>query len=141
VFEFRGEIVTVPAAKGDPRNLTRSPGVHERNPQWSPDGKSIAYFSDEGGEYQLHVRPANGKGKVKTYQLGGAGFYESPAWSPDGKKIAFIDNSQSLFWIDLGGGKVKKVASEPHYGPAALRTLRPAWSPDSQWLAYALGNK
>jgi tricorn protease len=141
VFEFRGEIVTVPAAKGDPRNLTNSPGVHERSPVWSPDGKSIAYFSDEGGEYQLHVRTADGKGKAKTYPLDGAGFYEWPVWSPDSKKIAFIDNSTSLYWIDLEGGKVKKVASEPVYGPTNLRTLRAAWSPDSKWIAYALGNK
>jgi tricorn protease len=141
-FEFRGEVVTVPAAKGDPRNLTNSPAAHDRAPAWSPDGKSVAYFSDEGGEYQLHVKPADGKGTAKTYPLtGGAGFYERPAWSPDGKKIAFVDNSQSLLLIDLDDGKVKKVASEPHYGPSALLTLRPAWSPDSKWLAYALGNK
>jgi tricorn protease len=141
VFEFRGEIVTVPASKGDPRNLTRSPGIHERSPAWSPDGKSIAYFSDDGGEYQLHVRAAAGKGKARIYPLKGAGFYEEPVWSPDNKQIAFIDNSLSLYFIELDGGKVKKVASEPQYGPSMLRTLRPAWSPDSQWLAYALGNK
>jgi tricorn protease len=141
VFEFRGEIVTVPAEKGDPRNLTRSPAVHERSPVWSPDGRSIAYFSDAGGEYQLHVRAADGKGKAKRHPLAGAGFYDRPAWSPDSKKIAFIDNSQTLFWIDLETGKVKKVASEPHYGPTFLRTLRPAWSPDSKWIVYSLGNK
>src|SRR5581483_3290490 len=75
-FEFRGEIVTVPAEKGDPRNLTNSPGAHDRSPAWSPDGKSVAYFSDEGGEYRLHVRAADGKGKAKAYALKGAGFYE-----------------------------------------------------------------
>jgi tricorn protease len=141
VFEVRGEIVTVPAEKGDPRNLTQTPAVHEHSPAWSPDGKSVAYFSDEGGEYRLHVRAADGKGKAKAYDLGGAGFYDSPAWSPDGKKIAYVDNSQSLFWIDLDGGKVHKVASEPQYVPGRARTLRSAWSPDSKWVAYALGNK
>jgi tricorn protease len=141
VFEFRGEIVTVPAEKGDARNLTNTPGVHERSPAWSPDGKSIAYFSDEGGEYQIHVRAATGKSKAKAYKLNGAGFYEEPVWSPDSKKIAFVDNSMSLFWIDLDSGKVKKIASEPQYGPAGLRTLQAAWSPDSKWIAYALGNK
>jgi tricorn protease len=141
VFEIRGEIVTVPAEKGDPRNLTETPGIHERNPVWSPDGKSVAYFSDEGGEYQLHVRPAGGKGKAKTYALGGGGFYESPVWSPDSKKIAYTDNGMSLYWIDLAGGKVHKVASEPYYMPRRARTLQPAWSPDSKWIAYALGNK
>jgi tricorn protease len=142
VFEFRGEVVTVPAAKGDPRNLTHSPGVHERAPAWSPDGKSVAYFSDEGGEYQLHVRAADGKGKATKYPVqGGAGFYDKPAWSPDSKKIAFIDNSQSLLFLDLDSSKVTTIASEPHYGPTGLLALRPAWSPDSKWIVYALGNK
>jgi tricorn protease len=141
VFEFRGEIVTVPAEKGDPHNLTETPGANERSPAWSPDGKSIAYFSDETGEYQLHVRPADGKGKAKVYDLKGAGFYDDPVWSPDGKRIAYIDNSQSLFWINLADGQVKKIASEPQYGPGRARTLQPAWSPDSRWIVYALGNK
>jgi tricorn protease len=141
VFEFRGEIVTVPAEKGDPHNLTRTPGANERSPAWSPDGKSIAYFSDEGGEYKLHVRPANGKGQAKVYDPKGAGFYERPTWSPDSKKIAYIDNSQSLFWINLADGQVKKIASSVQYVPGRAETLRPAWSPDSRWVVYALGNK
>ena len=141
VFEFRGEIVTVPAEKGDPHNLTETPGVNERSPAWSPDGRSIAYFSDDGGEYKLHVRAANGKGKAKVYDAKGAGFYENPTWSPDSKKIAYIDNSQSLFWIDLADSKVKKVASEVQYAPQGMVTLRPAWSPDSRWITYALSNK
>jgi tricorn protease len=140
-FEFRGEIVTVPAEKGHPRNLTNTPGVHEREPAWSLDGKSITYFSDAGGEYALHVRSADGKGQPKIYKLSGAGFYEDPVWSPDSKKIAFVDNSLTLYWIDLASGAVKKIAAEPVYGPAGLRSLRAVWSPDSRWIAYALGNR
>ena len=138
-FEFRGEVVTVPAEKGDPRNLTQTAGVHERSPAWSPDGKSVAYFSDAGGEYALHVRDADGKGTAKVHKLTGAGFYELPAWSPDGKKIAYRDNSQTLYWIDLESGKCTKVAIEPLYNP--IRFLRFNWSPDSQYLAYNLGTK
>ncbi|HEX7180682.1 MAG TPA: PDZ domain-containing protein [Thermoanaerobaculia bacterium] len=140
VFGFRGEIVTVPAAKGDARDITNTPGVHERFPVWSPDGKSIAFFSDQGGEYALHVLPADGKGKARVYKLAGAGFYEAPAWSPDSTKIAYVDNSWTLYWLDLESGAVKKVASEPVFGLAHRRSLRAAWSPDSQWIAYALGN-
>lgn len=140
VFQLRGEIVTVPAAKGDARDITNTPGAHERLPAWSPDGKLIAFFSDEGGEYALHVLPADGKGKAKVYKLAGAGFYESPAWSPDSTKIAYVDNSWTLYWLDLASGAVKKVASEPIYGLANRRSLRAAWSPDSKWIAYALGN-
>src|SRR4029077_19364666 len=76
-FEFRGEIVTVPAEKGDPRNLTNTPGVHERDPAWSPDGKTIAYFSDASGEYELHLAPQNGKGEVKKIKVSGTGFYQN----------------------------------------------------------------
>ncbi|WP_422931860.1 S41 family peptidase [Singulisphaera sp. PoT] len=139
VFEARGEVVTVPAKHGDVHNLTQSVDVHERSPVWSPDGKSIAYFSDASGEYALHVRPQDGKGEAKAFALKGAGFYERPVWSPDSKKIAYIDNSRTLYVIDVGSGEVKKVGSEPIYGP--VNTMAFHWSPDSKWLAYTLINK
>jgi tricorn protease len=139
---YRGEIVTVPAEKGEPRALTETPGAHEREPVWSPDGRHIAYFSDEAPgadalrEYALHVAPQGGKGEVKRFPLGGSGFYEDPRWSPDSKKISFTDNSWSLYWIDVESGEVTKVASEGLYGP--LKLLYHDWSPDSRWLAYTL---
>ncbi len=141
VVEYRGEIVTVPAKKGDPRNLTETPGTHERSPAWSPDGKSIAYFSDATGEYQLVVRPQDGKGEGRPYALKGSGFYERPAWSPDSKKIAFIDNSRTLYWIDLAEGALKRIAAEPIYGPSRTSRTTFAWSPDSKWLTYSLTNR
>jgi tricorn protease len=139
VFEFRGEIVTVPAEKGDPRNLTETPAVHEAGPAWSPDGRSVAYFSDESGEYALHVRPQDGKGEVRKYKLTGAGFYGSANWSPDSAKIAFADNSCSLYWIDVKTGTIKKIASEYLYQIDGQSTSMTDWSPDSNWIAYTLG--
>lgn len=138
VFEFRGEIVTLPAKKGDPRNLTNTTGVHEREPVWSPDGKSIAYFSDAGGEYQINVIPQDGKGKAKTYALDGAGFYSSPVWSPDGKKIAYTDNSKSFYYIDLDTGNIKKIGADKYYEPGPFPNNTPIWSPDSRWIGYAV---
>jgi tricorn protease len=89
VFEAYGEILTVPAEKGDVRNLTQSPGVADRDPSWSPDGKSIAYFSDESGEYALHVRSQDGLSPARKIDLGQPpSFFYSPLWSPDSKKIA-----------------------------------------------------
>jgi len=136
VFEFRGEIVTAPAEKGDARNLTNTTGANERSPVWSPDGRQIAYFSDESGEYELVVAPQDGKGERKHFQPGGAGFYESPVWAPDSQKLSFIDNSFSVYFIDLKSGATKKIASEYMYSP--IKTLGTAWSPDSKWLAYTL---
>ena len=137
-MDFRGEIITIPAEKGDVRNLTNSPGVHERSPIWSPDGRSIAYFTDDSGEYALWIESQNGKGEPKKFKLAGAGFYEFPAWSPDSRKIAFVDNSRTLYWLDTGSGAMKKVASDYFYGP--IKYLHPAWSPDSKWIAYAINN-
>lgn len=141
VFEFRGEIVTVPAEKGDPRNLTETTSVHERSPVWSPDGKYIAYFSDESGEYELHIRRQDGKGAVKKFKMAGAGYYDSPAWSLDSQKLSFADNSWSFYWIDIKKGVQKKIASEYYYGPMRFRTVHSVWSPDSKWIIYTLNSK
>ncbi len=140
-LEFRGEIVTIPAEKGDPRNLTNTPGAHERSPAWSPDGMSIAYFSDESGEYELHVRSQDGKGEIRKFKPMGAGFYEDPVWSPDSSKIAYVDNSWSLYWLDLKTGSSKKIGSEYLYGPSRARTIHHVWSPDSKWITYTLNTK
>ncbi len=134
VFEFRGEIITVPAENGDPRNLTESVGVHERSPAWSPDGASIAYFSDEGGEYRLHIATQDGRGEVRKFDLMGNGFYEEPTWSPDGARVSYTDNSWSLYVLDIESGVSTKIMAEPHYGPQ--KTIAQSWSPDSKWLAY-----
>ncbi|MGH9311599.1 MAG: S41 family peptidase [Vicinamibacterales bacterium] len=139
VFEFRGEIITVPGEKGDVRNLTNTTGVHERSPAWSPDGKQIAYFSDRSGEYALHLAPQDGSGEPKTIALAGAGFYRRPAWSPDSQKIAFEDNSQSIFWLDVKTGTAKKVASVHTYSP--IDDVSFSWSPDSKWIAYTLDTR
>jgi tricorn protease len=134
--EFRGEIVTVPAEKGDARNLTNTADVHERNPAWSPDGKTIAYFSDEGGEYQMMLAPQNGKGTTKKIKLNGSGFYANPVWSRDSKKILFTDNAQTVFYIDVESSKITKIV-EPKNGLG--RGLKPSsWSPDSKWVTYSM---
>lgn len=138
-FEFRGEVVTMPADKGDVRNLTQTTGAHERSPAWSPDGRSVAYFSDESGEYALHIRAQDGKGERRKYKLAGSGFYDNPVWSPDSKKIAYTDNAWTLSVIDVASGAIRKIASEPMYG--VDKTLRAAWAPDSRWIAYALNSK
>ncbi|MGZ7046410.1 MAG: S41 family peptidase, partial [Candidatus Aminicenantales bacterium] len=134
VFEARGEIVTVPAEKGDARNLTNTPGVMERDPAWSPDGLTIAYFSDESGEYELHLKPQSGSRETVRISLAEKpSFYSGPQWSPDSKKIAYKDAHLALWYVDLAAKKPVRVDKDRYWG----RSGGPAaWSPDSKWLAY-----
>ena len=134
VFAARGDIITVPAEKGEARNLTNTPGVMEREPEWSPDGKSIAYLSDETGEYAIHVRPQNGAGEVKKIELK-AGFYRSPRFSPDSKKIALVDSFMRLSYVDLETAKQVEVAQDTYQMRSG--DIAGAWSGDSKWLAYS----
>ena len=135
-FEMRGEIVTVPAEKGDPRNLTNTAGAHERTPAWSPDGKTIAYVSDQGGEYRLHLAPQDARGEHRVLELSGAGFYSGLEWSPDGKRIAYVDNSQTIWVLEVATGRCAKVGGNRVYTPIGM--LSYSWSPDSRWLAYTV---
>ena len=121
VLEFRGEIVTVPAEKGAPRNLTRTTGVHERDPSWSPDGARIAWFTEVTGEYRLSVAPQDGSGEARSYDLEGAGFYQDMQWSPDGRYISYTDNSWTLYLLDLDHRRDREDRE-----PAPLRAGRRA---------------
>ena len=135
VLAARGEILTAPAEKGDIRNLSKTTDVVERDPAWSPDGKSIAYLSDESGEYALHVRDQSGMGEVRKIDLGSPPtFYYSPAWSPDSKKIAYTDKKLNVWYVDLEKKTPVRVDTDTYAGP--FFSLNPTWSPDSRWLAY-----
>ena len=136
VFEARGEIVTVPAEKGDIRDLTRTTTAVERDPAWSPDGKWIAYFSDESGEYALHLRDQSGLGGTKKISLGNPpSFFYSPSWSPDSKKISYFDKRLNVWYVDIDKGTPVKVDTDEFEDPSYQ--LDPAWSPDSKWLTYS----
>ncbi len=135
-FEARGEILTVPAEKGDIRNLTHSPGAADRFPAWSPDGKRIAWFSDASGEYALHVADALGAGDVKEISLGDPpSFFYNTKWSPDGKKIAYTDKRLNVWYVEVDKGKPVRVDTDTYESP--YLALEVAWSPDSRWLAYS----
>jgi len=136
VFEARGEILTVPGEKGDVRNLTQTSGVAERDPAWSPDARWIAYFSDESGEYELHVRnAAPGSTEVKKIALDEKPtFYYNPVWSPDSKKIAYVDKRTNLWYVDVETKKPVRVDNGTYH--ESYFTLDPQWSPDSKWISY-----
>lgn len=136
VFDFRGEVLTAPTENGDVMNVSNTPGVHETHPRWSPDGKTIAYFSDASGEYALHLYDNETK-KARAIALSGTGFYAFPHWSPDGKKVAFVDNGRNLYVLDVASGKVSKVDHDTLYSPGDYRDLFGSWSADGNWLAYS----
>jgi tricorn protease len=127
----RGDIFSVPAEKGEIRNLTESPGVREMNATWSPDGRSIVYLSDRTGEYEIYVRSADGSGPERRVTTDGRIWRFPPLWSPDSKKLAFSDKNRKLRWVDVATGKVKDADS------SVLADITDyKWSPDSRWLAY-----
>src|SRR5580704_7517014 len=105
--EARGDIFTIPVEDGDPRNLTQSPGVADRRPIWSPDGKQIAWFSDKGGEgYSLYLSDQEGKTEPRRISIGESKLAWEPCWSPDGKYIAFDDNKVRIQVVEVATGKI-----------------------------------
>ena len=135
LFEARGEIFTIPVDDGNWRNLTRSPGVADRSPAWSPDGAWIAWFSDAEGEYALMIASQDGLAEPRRIELQNPSFYQTPAWSPDSKKLLFTNHARVLFYVDVESGKQLRVDADEYAHPS--RTLNPTWSPDSNWIAYS----
>jgi tricorn protease len=131
-FGARGDIFTVPAKDGATRNLTRTQGVREIDPAWSPDGEWIAYSSDATGEYELYVRPQDGSsGTPRQLTRGGEAWRFGPAWSPDSEKLAFGDRKRRLYVLDVASGDLTQVDS------GTLGDLDTyAFSPDGRWLVY-----
>jgi tricorn protease len=133
----RGEVFSLPAEHGPVLNLTASSGVAERYPAWSPDGEWLAWFSDESGEYDLVVRPAEGPADARKVAALGPGFRYPPTWSPDSRRLAFIDQAQVLWVYDREKGEVTRIDQQRWATHGALMAFRPAWSPDGRWLAWS----
>ena len=135
VVEARGEIFTIPADKGDVRNLTNSSSSAERDPAWSPDGKFVSYFSDKSGEYKLVIEAQDGLTPPREITLAKPTHYYTPSWSPDSKKLLFTDTNLKVWVLDVATEQAKIVGQDPWMVPQ--RTLNPVWSPDSKWVAYS----
>jgi tricorn protease len=127
----RGDVFTVPAKNGASRNLTQSPGVHERNAVWSPDGKWIAYVSDQSGEDEIWIRPQEGSGEPRALTSGADTYKYEIAWSPDSKRIAWTDKLNRLQFVEVESKQVTLAAQSEAF---EIRDF--VWSPDSQWLAF-----
>lgn len=132
VVEARGDIFTIPAEKGEWRNVTKTQGIRERAPAWSPDGTWIAYLSDRSGEYEIYLRDSEGKNEEVQVTKGYKGWPWGLSWSPDSKKIAFTDQTWTLYYVDIEKKDLTKVDKSEINDIDYL-----SWSPDSKWIAYS----
>ncbi len=135
VFTARGDIFSAPIEKGPTRNLTRTPGIHEKNPDWSPDGSRIAFISDRDGEEELYVMPQDGKGEPEQLTDGNVGMLFNPQWSPDGKRIVYGHKDGGIFVLDVESKQSRQIA----HNPAGL-FFDYEWSPKGGYLAFSLGD-
>ncbi len=139
----RGDVWSLPAKEGSPRNLTRTSGVAERDGSWSPDGKWIAWLSDAGGEYELVVAPGDAQaqrsGEPRTLTQGGSAFRSILGWSPDSKYIAFDDKTGTLYLQPVDGGATRLVARDIWQGD--LWGVPPSFSHDGRYVAMALSDE
>lgn len=133
--EARGEIFTIPAEKGDVRNITNSSGAADRDPAWSPDGKFVSYFSDKSGEYRLMLQPQDGVSPAREITIANPKHFYTPSFSPDSKKLLYSDTDLKVWVLDIASGQTRELGHDPWMVPN--RTLNPTWSPDSKWVAYS----
>ncbi len=132
LFSARGDVYTVPEKSGITYNLTESSAAHDRNPKWSPDGKYIAYISDESGEFEIYIQE-NGSGTEAIQLTDNAETYKySLRWSPDSKKIMWSDKKNRLRYINIESKKITDVTTSDIW---EIRSYD--WSPDSKWIAFA----
>lgn len=132
LFGARGEIFTVPAKHGNTRNLTNSSGIHERDPNWSPDGKWIAFISDRTGRDEIYIMPQDGSKEPIQITKNADTYKYDIVWSPDSKKIMWSDRNFRLNYVDIDSKEVVEVAKGTTW---EIRSY--TWSPDSNWIAYA----
>jgi len=131
LVQARGDLFTLPAEHGNTRNLTRSSNAKEENATWSPDGKWIAYVTDQSGEEQIAIRPSQGGAEQLLTQFE-TGYFYRPVWSPQSDKLAFSDNEHQLWFLDVKSRKTVKIGQDRNNEIHDY-----TWSPDGQWLAWS----
>lgn len=137
LFEARGDIFSVPTENGPIINLTQSPGVAERFPSYSPNGKYAAYFSDRTGEYELTIKDMENLSNEKTLTSLGEGFRYKLYWSPNNKALVFVDQTMTINIYDMDKNKVSKIDKCKWLFEGDLKNFSVSWSSDSRYVAYA----
>lgn len=142
VLQARGELFNVPAKEGFTLNMTQSSGALDHSPAWSPDGKTVAYWSDRSGEYEIYLQGSQGSQEPKKLTNRKSGFGYTLHWSPDSKKIAFLDEKYDISIVDVTSGQIKK-AGNTHWvvGHGGAPGFPINWSPDSKYLTFTIGQE
>ncbi len=135
LFGARGDIFSAPVEKGPVRNLTNTPGAHEKWPRWSPDGSKVAFISDQSGEEEIWIAPQDGSTKPEQITKGGSAMRYWPEWAPDGKRIAFGDKDGLLWMLTLADRKLTEIA---HSRTGTILDYK--WSPRGNHLAFSINN-
>ena len=136
LFSARGDIFSAPVEHGPTRNLTHTPGAHDKAPVWSPDGTKVAFLSDASGEEEVWTVAQDGSSAPEQITTGGKAFRYDPKWSPDGKRIAFSDKDGKLWVVTLADKKLQEVANSTE---GEIRDYD--WSPGSSYLAFSINDK
>ena len=136
ILEARGDIFSLPAENGFVKNITRTTNANERFPAWSPDGNTIAYWSDQSGEYELYLEKPGSEEAPRKLTSYGAGFRYKLFWSPDSKKLVFIDQAMKIKMYDLSGNSTTEVDQALRFMHGGCEGFSVSWSPDSRWFAY-----
>lgn len=130
VLSARGDIFTLPAKEGITYNLTNSSNANDRYPQWSPDGKWIAYISDKSGEFNIWLRDAvSGEEKMLTKDL--KTYIFGLKWAPNSQYILWSEKRNTLNLTEVATGKTEVVANSGN-GPINAYN----WSQDSRYITY-----
>lgn len=137
LVEARGEVFSLPAEEGIIQNLTRTSGVAERFPAWSPNGRYVAYWSDKSGEYELTVRDMSKGAQEKQLTNLGPGYRYQLYWSPDSKKLAFVDQTMHINVYNMETNSNRQIDQDLSLFEGGLRNWTPSWSADGKWLAYS----
>jgi len=135
LFAARGDIFSAPVEKGPTRNLTHSPGAHDKWPVWSPDGSKVAFISDASGEEEIYVVAQDGSSVPEKISSGGHAFRYDPKWSPDNQRIAFSDKDGGLWLVSVKDHATQEIA---HSNEGEIRDY--AWSPGGGYLAFSIND-
>ena len=123
-----------PATFGAPVPVVDS-SREDHSPNFSPDGKRIAFVSERSGHLEIWVARRDGSRAVPLTSMR-AQNTGTPRWSPDGTRIAFDSwaaGASAIYVIDANGGTPRALTSGP------LGSWMPSWSPDGHWIYFSRG--